>query len=171
MCSTSISKCHSSEHQRFSAIHTLAIQAFSLRCPELQTLSLKRSSMAHAGLNCPLLHDLDIASCHKLVNRRMRISTSCGVTSLLAKIDGCCKIDRFKVSIIRILAVGYVAGKRIQLKRDKSEQNRIKTGQKREAWRSPEKSKAVAVGRGRKTEENAKRMIENAYTVKELFKF
>nr|GEZ06874.1 reverse transcriptase domain-containing protein [Tanacetum cinerariifolium] len=40
--------------------------------------------------------------------------------------------------------------KRIQLKRDKSEQNRIKTGQKREAWRSPEKSKAVAVVEGEK---------------------
>nr|GEZ87179.1 hypothetical protein [Tanacetum cinerariifolium] len=36
-------------------------------------------------------------------------------------------------------------------------QNRIKTGQKREAWRSREKSKAVTVKRARKTEENAKR--------------
>nr|GEY14990.1 pre-mRNA splicing Prp18-interacting factor [Tanacetum cinerariifolium] len=43
-------------------------------------------------------------------------------------------------------------------------QNRIKTGQKREAWQSQEKFKAVAVDRGRKTEENKKRMIENAYT-------
>nr|GEZ78956.1 hypothetical protein [Tanacetum cinerariifolium] len=43
-------------------------------------------------------------------------------------------------------------------------QNRIKTGQKREAWRSQEKFKAVAVEKGRKTEENAKRMVENAYT-------
>nr|GEX08885.1 hypothetical protein [Tanacetum cinerariifolium] len=33
-------------------------------------------------------------------------------------------------------------------------QNRIKTGQKREAWRSPEKSKAVTVNRARKTKEN-----------------
>nr|GFA03620.1 RNA-directed DNA polymerase, eukaryota [Tanacetum cinerariifolium] len=49
-------------------------------------------------------------------------------------------------------------------------QNRIKTGQKREAWRSREKLKAVAVDKGRKTEENAKRMVENAYTVKKLFK-
>nr|GEV80596.1 retrovirus-related Pol polyprotein from transposon TNT 1-94 [Tanacetum cinerariifolium] len=61
--------------------------------------------------------------------------------------------------------------KRIQLKRDKSEQNRIKIGQKQEAWRRPEVSRVVSVDRGRKTEENAKRMIENAYTVKELFKF
>nr|GEY22996.1 hypothetical protein [Tanacetum cinerariifolium] len=37
----------------------------------------------------------------------------------------------------------HVELKSIQLKRDKSEQNRIKIGQKREAWRSPEKSRAV----------------------------
>nr|GEX59130.1 hypothetical protein [Tanacetum cinerariifolium] len=49
-------------------------------------------------------------------------------------------------------------------------QKRIKTGQKREAWQSREKFKAVAVDKGRKTEENAKRMVENAYTVKKLFK-
>nr|GEX13220.1 protein FAR1-related sequence 5 [Tanacetum cinerariifolium] len=54
--------------------------------------------------------------------------------------------------------------KRIRLKRDKSEQNMIKTGQKREAWRSPENSKAVSVDRARKTEENAKRMVKNANT-------
>nr|GEZ32227.1 hypothetical protein [Tanacetum cinerariifolium] len=45
--------------------------------------------------------------------------------------------------------------KRIRLKRDKSEQNKIKTGQKREAWRSPEKLRAVSVDRARKTKENA----------------
>nr|GFB40618.1 putative reverse transcriptase domain-containing protein [Tanacetum cinerariifolium] len=43
-------------------------------------------------------------------------------------------------------------------------QNQIKTGQKREAWRSQEKFKAVTVDRGRKTEQNAKRMVENANT-------
>nr|GFA71739.1 hypothetical protein [Tanacetum cinerariifolium] len=46
-----------------------------------------------------------------------------------------------------------------------------KTGQKREACRSQKKFKAVAVGRERKTKENAKRMVENAYTIKKLFKF
>nr|GEX53576.1 hypothetical protein [Tanacetum cinerariifolium] len=39
-------------------------------------------------------------------------------------------------------------------------QNRIKIGQKQEACRSREKFKAIAVGRGRKTEQNAKRMAE-----------
>nr|GEV10009.1 transposon TX1 [Tanacetum cinerariifolium] len=36
-------------------------------------------------------------------------------------------------------------------------QNRIKTGQKREAWRSPKKSEAVTVDRGRKIKENRKK--------------
>nr|GFA89293.1 reverse transcriptase domain-containing protein [Tanacetum cinerariifolium] len=51
------------------------------------------------------------------------------------------------------------------------DKNRIKTGQKREAWRSREKFKVVAVERGRKTKENKKRMAENADTVKKLCKF
>nr|GEW98153.1 hypothetical protein [Tanacetum cinerariifolium] len=47
---------------------------------------------------------------------------------------------------------GYVAfrGER----KPRKGQNRIKTGQKREAWRSPEKSKAISVKKARKTEEN-----------------
>nr|GEY24764.1 putative reverse transcriptase domain-containing protein [Tanacetum cinerariifolium] len=45
-------------------------------------------------------------------------------------------------------------------------QNQIKTRQKREACRSREKFKAVTVGRGRKTEQNAKRMAKNANAVK-----
>nr|GEV90953.1 hypothetical protein [Tanacetum cinerariifolium] len=53
----------------------------------------------------------------------------------------------------------------------RKEQNRIKTGQKREAYRSREKFKAVTVERGRKTEQNAKRRAENAYTVKSYSKF
>nr|GFA49786.1 reverse transcriptase domain-containing protein [Tanacetum cinerariifolium] len=55
--------------------------------------------------------------------------------------------------------------------RSRKGQNRIKTGQKREAWRSREKSKAVAVDRARKNEENKKRMNKNAYTGRKLFKF
>nr|GEX60336.1 reverse transcriptase domain-containing protein [Tanacetum cinerariifolium] len=52
----------------------------------------------------------------------------------------------------------------------KKGQNRIKTGQKREAWRSREKSKAVTVDRGRNTEENRKRKAENAKSTKVLKK-
>nr|GEX10781.1 reverse transcriptase domain-containing protein [Tanacetum cinerariifolium] len=50
-------------------------------------------------------------------------------------------------------------------------QNRIKTGQKREAWRSREKFEAVTVDRASKTKENKKRMNENANTSQKLFKF
>nr|GEY58161.1 reverse transcriptase domain-containing protein [Tanacetum cinerariifolium] len=45
-------------------------------------------------------------------------------------------------------------------------QNRIKTEQKREACRRRKEFKVVAVNRGRKTEQNAKRMAKNANTVK-----
>nr|GEX49658.1 hypothetical protein [Tanacetum cinerariifolium] len=55
--------------------------------------------------------------------------------------------------------------------RSRKGQNRIKTGQKREAWRSREMVKAVTVDKGRKTKENAKGMVENARTVKKLSKF
>nr|GEY63909.1 zinc finger, CCHC-type [Tanacetum cinerariifolium] len=47
----------------------------------------------------------------------------------------------------------------------KKAQEKDKIGSKREAWRSREKSKGVTVDRARKTEENKKRMNENAYTV------
>nr|GEY30537.1 hypothetical protein [Tanacetum cinerariifolium] len=55
--------------------------------------------------------------------------------------------------------------------RSRKGQNRIKTGQKREAWRSREMLNAVTVDRARKTEENKKRMNEKANTVGKLFKF
>nr|GEV65558.1 hypothetical protein [Tanacetum cinerariifolium] len=45
-------------------------------------------------------------------------------------------------------------------------QNQIKTRQKREACRSREKFKAVAVNKERKTEQNTKRMAKNANAVK-----
>nr|GEZ08483.1 integrase, catalytic region, zinc finger, CCHC-type, peptidase aspartic, catalytic [Tanacetum cinerariifolium] len=70
------------------------------------------------------------------------------------------------------LFIGYAPIKkafRIYNRRErkpKKGQNRIKTGQKREAWRNREKFKAVAVGRARKTEQNAKRMAKKAKAVK-----
>lgn len=66
----------------------------SVRCPELQTLSLKRSSMAHAGLNCPLLRDLDIASCHKLLDAAVRsAATSCPLLESLDMSNCSCVSD------------------------------------------------------------------------------
>nr|GEV70200.1 homogeneously-staining region [Tanacetum cinerariifolium] len=57
---------------------------------------------------------------------------------------------------------GWYEGERIP----KKGQNQIKTGQKREAWRSREKLKAVTVNKERKTEENAKRRARNAKSYK-----
>nr|GEY44352.1 hypothetical protein [Tanacetum cinerariifolium] len=51
-------------------------------------------------------------------------------------------------------------------RKPKKGQNRIKTGQKREAWRSQEKSKAVTVSRERKTKEDTKRRARNAQSYK-----
>ncbi|KAJ7958407.1 F-box/LRR-repeat protein 15 [Quillaja saponaria] len=54
------------------------VMRVSVRCPLLETMSLKRSNMAQAVLNCPLLHDLDIGACHKLPDAAIRsAATSC----------------------------------------------------------------------------------------------
>nr|GEV96332.1 reverse transcriptase domain-containing protein [Tanacetum cinerariifolium] len=52
-------------------------------------------------------------------------------------------------------------------RKPKKGQNRIKKGQKQEAWQNREKSEAVTVDRGRKTKENAKRRdkFPNSYKV------
>lgn len=56
----------------------LNLFSLSFRCPQLRTLSLKRSNMSQAMLNCPLLQHLDIASCHKLLDAAIRsAATSC----------------------------------------------------------------------------------------------
>lgn len=66
----------------------------SVRCPQLQTLSLKRSSMAHAVLNCPVLRDLDIASCHKLLDAAIRSAvTSCPILESLDMSNCSCVSD------------------------------------------------------------------------------
>nr|GEZ84748.1 copia protein [Tanacetum cinerariifolium] len=52
-------------------------------------------------------------------------------------------------------------------RKPKKGQNQIKTRQKQETWQNREKSEAVTVDRGRKTEENAKRRAKfaNSYKV------
>ncbi|KAK6129559.1 hypothetical protein DH2020_036717 [Rehmannia glutinosa] len=66
----------------------------SIRCPQLETLSLKRSSMPHAVLNCPLLRELDIASCHKLSDAAIRsAATSCPVLESLDMSNCSCVSD------------------------------------------------------------------------------
>ncbi|KAI3454180.1 hypothetical protein Pfo_010843 [Paulownia fortunei] len=66
----------------------------SIRCPQLETLSLKRSSMPHAVLNCPLLRELDIASCHKLSDAAIRsAATSCPLLESLDMSNCSCVSD------------------------------------------------------------------------------
>ncbi|KAL0372219.1 UNVERIFIED_CONTAM: F-box/LRR-repeat protein 15 [Sesamum calycinum] len=66
----------------------------SIRCPQLETLSLKRSSMPHVVLNCPLLHELDIASCHKLSDAAIRsAATSCPLLESLDMSNCSCVSD------------------------------------------------------------------------------
>ncbi|OIW21891.1 hypothetical protein TanjilG_13838 [Lupinus angustifolius] len=54
------------------------VMRIAVRCPQLETMSLKRSNMAQVVLNCPLLQELDIGSCHKLPDAAIRAAaTSC----------------------------------------------------------------------------------------------
>ncbi|KAF3446108.1 hypothetical protein FNV43_RR11287 [Rhamnella rubrinervis] len=70
------------------------VMRISIRCPQLETLSLKRSNMAQAVLNCPLLRDLDIGSCHKLSDAAIRsAATSCPQLELLDMSNCSCVSD------------------------------------------------------------------------------
>lgn len=86
----------------------------SIRCPQLETLSLKRSNMAHAVLNCPLLHDLDIGSCHKLSDAAIRSAAiSCPLLESLDMSNCSCVSDETLREIasycasLRILNASY----------------------------------------------------------------
>ncbi|OVA06837.1 F-box domain [Macleaya cordata] len=66
----------------------------TVRCPQLETLSLKRTNMAHAMLNCPQLHELDIGSCHKLSDAGIRsAATSCPLLTSLDMSNCSCVSD------------------------------------------------------------------------------
>ncbi|XP_020256791.1 F-box/LRR-repeat protein 15-like isoform X2 [Asparagus officinalis] len=74
-------------HDRLRELDILKCRVLriSVRCPQLQTLSLRRTSMAHVVLICPQLHELDLSSCHKLSDAGIRsAATSC---PLLASLD------------------------------------------------------------------------------------
>ncbi|KAG9157052.1 hypothetical protein Leryth_009096 [Lithospermum erythrorhizon] len=73
-------------HDRLHVLHIVKCRVIRIfvRCPQLETLSLKRSSMPHVGLHCPLLHHLDMASCHKLSDAAVRSAiTSCALLESL----------------------------------------------------------------------------------------
>ncbi|KAH0969763.1 hypothetical protein GBA52_028359 [Prunus armeniaca] len=67
------------ERLRHLQLTKCRVMRISIRCPQLETLSLKRSNMAQAVLNSPLfLHDLDMGSCHKLSDAAISsAATSC----------------------------------------------------------------------------------------------
>ncbi|KAF5179226.1 F-box/LRR-repeat protein [Thalictrum thalictroides] len=66
----------------------------SVRCPQLEVLSMKRSNMAHVVLNCPQLQDLDVGSCHKLSDAGIRsAATSCPLLSSLDMSNCSCVTD------------------------------------------------------------------------------
>ncbi|KAL8054440.1 hypothetical protein ABFX02_05G137500 [Erythranthe guttata] len=86
----------------------------SIRCPQLETLSLKRSSMPHAVLHCPLLRELDIASCHKLSDAAIRsATTSCPLLESLDMSNCSCVSDQTLQEIsascgnLRVLDASY----------------------------------------------------------------
>ncbi|KNA12798.1 hypothetical protein SOVF_122690 [Spinacia oleracea] len=69
------------EHLQVTKCRVLRV---SVRCPQLGILSLKRSNMAHVVLNCPILNNLDIGSCHKLPDAAIRSAvTSCPLLEIL----------------------------------------------------------------------------------------
>ncbi|KAH9300253.1 hypothetical protein KI387_011836, partial [Taxus chinensis] len=73
-------------HETLRHLHIMRCRAIRIfvRCPQLETLSLKRSGMASAILTCPLLRELDVASCHKLSDPGIRAAAmSCPLLNSL----------------------------------------------------------------------------------------
>lgn len=74
-------------HDRLRVLNIVKCRVLrvSVRCPQLQTLALRRTTMSHTLLSCPKLHELDLSSCHKLSDAGIRsAAASC---SLLASLD------------------------------------------------------------------------------------
>lgn len=82
------------DHLRVLEIVKCRVLRVAIRCPQLETLSLKRSSMPHVVLNCPLLHELDIGSCHKLSDAAIRSAAiSCPLLESLDMSNCSCVSD------------------------------------------------------------------------------
>nr|GEY32943.1 hypothetical protein [Tanacetum cinerariifolium] len=111
--------------------------------------------------------------------KRLNLGTPSSMCQTISNIDAHVEGEQFhelkqrenctKIPTMYLCYQSYKDGKVKESSR--KGQNQIKTGQKQEAWRSREKFKAVTVDKGRKTEQNKKRMAENAYTYQKLFKF
>ncbi|CAH9127401.1 unnamed protein product [Cuscuta epithymum] len=103
-------------HERLRCLQLVKCRVLrvSVRCPLLEILSLKRSTMPHAALNCPLLRDLDIASCHKLSDAAIRsAATSCSLLESLDMSNCSCASDEtlreisLTCSSLRVLDASY----------------------------------------------------------------
>ncbi|KAK9131374.1 hypothetical protein Sjap_011861 [Stephania japonica] len=86
--------CVNHERLRELQIIKCRVLRISIKCPLLEILSLKRTNMAHATLHCPLLHELDIRSCHKLSDAGIRsAATSCPLLTSLDMSNCSCVSD------------------------------------------------------------------------------
>lgn len=74
------------DHDEMLYLHVSIISlGWTCRCPQLQTLSLKRTGTASAILQCPRLINLDVSDCTKLSDAGVRAAaTAC---PLLASLD------------------------------------------------------------------------------------
>ncbi|KAG6675169.1 hypothetical protein I3843_15G083200 [Carya illinoinensis] len=79
------------------------VMRVSVRCPQLETMSLKRSNMAQAVLNCPLLNELDIGACHKLSDAAVRSAvTSCSQLESLDMSNCSCSVRLPMLTVLRL---------------------------------------------------------------------
>nr|GEX37872.1 putative ribonuclease H-like domain-containing protein [Tanacetum cinerariifolium] len=86
------------------------------------------------------------------------VATSSTEAEYVAAASYCAQVEKVVIRVNVVdLQVSAVKHMLLLLKKTQKRQNRIKTEQKQEAWRSQEKSEAVTLDRARKTEQNAKR--------------
>ncbi|OAY80788.1 F-box/LRR-repeat protein 15 [Ananas comosus] len=83
-------------HERLRDLHIVKCRVLriSVRCSQLYTLSLKRTTMANVTLQCPKLHELDFSSCHKLSESAIRqAAIGCPLLALLDMSSCSCVSD------------------------------------------------------------------------------
>ncbi|KAF3790074.1 F-box/LRR-repeat protein 15 [Nymphaea thermarum] len=83
--------CH--DRLRHLSMTKCRVIRISVRCLQLECLSLKRTNVSHAMLNCPQLKKLDIAFCNKLSDAGIRsVATSCPLLTSL-NISNCTAVS------------------------------------------------------------------------------
>nr|XP_024377895.1 F-box/LRR-repeat protein 15-like isoform X3 [Physcomitrium patens] len=72
------------ESLRYLQVVKCRVLRIAIRCPLLETLSLKQTGTASAMLHCPRLLKLDVSSCHKLSDAGVRAAaTACALLTSL----------------------------------------------------------------------------------------